>query len=110
MGRFFIPTTPNGPSFASSFPPILHRQDTANPRRFCAMNSKPAQLSPSLPLRRVKAIVGVLLKTPVQDVNNSSAFGHDARKGCALWRKANSEAVVTGLPPDALCPNSSAKK
>ena len=28
------------------------------------MNSKPAQLSPSLPLRRVKAIVGVLLKLP----------------------------------------------
>src|SRR5439155_1565948 len=40
----------------------------------------------------------VLLKTPVQDVNNSSAFGHDARKGCALWRKANSEAVVTAYP------------
>ena len=28
------------------------------------MNSKPAQLSPSLPLRRVKAIVGVLLELP----------------------------------------------
>src|SRR5438552_454375 len=86
MGRFFIPTTSNGPSFASSFPPILHRQDTANPSRCCAMNSKPAQLSPSLPLRKVKAIVRAV-RTPVQDVSNSSALGHDARTGCTLRRK-----------------------
>src|SRR5207247_544355 len=37
-------------------------------------------------------------------VNNSSAFGHDARKGCALWRKANSEAVVTACPPTPSVP------
>src|SRR5439155_9603124 len=42
---------------------------------------------------------GRAVKTPVQDVSNSSALGHDARKGCALWRKTNSEAVVTACPP-----------
>src|SRR5438034_2114878 len=42
MGRFFIPTTPNGPCFASSFPPILHRQED---RKSTRLNSSHTVIS-----------------------------------------------------------------